>query len=221
MSSIVLSRWHNPDASAHSNYAHSYVLRQDQKELYHVDLNMELGFFELSEFVSPEGRNNFMIEQASQTGKVKVRVFDKDTGSPLAVLCNNILKDNEESPVFEFHHLHGLSESILCDIDEDSTPDDYAAINGKNDVAALFVHLPKPSASHAGFFSRVSRWAKNKGDAPKDVMEVQLRHANACSIPVFCALAVIIEARGGLQLPTEWQDATVRNQVAYSSHPPS
>ena len=218
MSSIVISRWHNPDASIHHNYAHSYILRQDQQELFRVDLNMELGFFELSEFVAPNERHNFMIEQLSQTGKVKVSVFDKNTGTSLAVLCNNILKNNEERPVFEINHLHDLSDNMLCHIDEDSTPDDYAAVCQNKTIAALFVHLPKPSECHSGFFSRISRWAKNKGDAPKDVMEIQLTRQDVCSKRVLCALAVIIHARGGLQLPTEWQDPNAAIKKHVSRH---
>lgn len=207
MNSIVVSQWHNTDASAHHNYAHSYILRQNQRELFRVDLNMQQGFFGLSEFIAPDPAQNFMIEQISKVGKVKVNVFDKTTGTPLAMLCGNTFKDENEQPLFELRHLHDLAPDTLCTLDDDTTPDDYAALAPGGEVNNLLVHLPRPSECHAGFFSRVSKWAKRGSDAPKDVLALQLLDHAPCSLRAMCALAVIVHARRGLQLPTVWQDA--------------
>lgn len=207
MSPIIVSKWIRPDANEQSNYACSYILRRNREELFRVDLHMEHGFFEMSEFVSKHEEDNFMIEQISRVGKVRVNVFDKRTSNPIAMMCDNIFKNEDEQRLFELMYLHDLHESILCNIDSDNAPDDYAAITPNQSVAALFVNLPKPSECHAGFFSKVSKWAKNIGDAPKDVLEIQVLDETITPLRAICALGVIVHARHGLQLPTTWQDA--------------
>lgn len=202
-----MSKWHNPDAISHGNYAGSYMLRQNREELFRVDLHMEHGFFELSEFVSPHEEYNFMIEQISKVGKIKVNIFDKHSGSPMAMLCDNVFKSEDEARLFELKHLKDLTDSLLCRLDADCAPDDYAGLTPNNGVAALLVNLPKPSQCHAGFFSKVSKWAKTIGAAPKDVMEIQLLDNTHCHLRAVCALGVIVHARRGIQLPTTWQDA--------------
>ena len=207
MDSIVVSKWINPDAGARSNYACSYILRQNREELFRVDLHMEHGFFEMSEFVAPQNTNNFMIEQISKIGKVRVNVFDKRTGYPMAMMCDNVFKNEDEQRLFELHHMNALSKSLLGQIDDDYAPDDYAAVTPIQTIAATFVHLPKPSEVHAGFFSKVSKWAKTMSDAPKDVLEIQIFEPKICPLRSLCALGVVVHARCGLQLPTVWQDA--------------
>lgn len=207
MNPIVVSYWRNTEASAHSNYAHSYLLRQNDRELYRVNLHLERGFFELSEFVGTNNRENFMIEQTSKNTTVKVNIFDKLSGSQIALLNNNVLKNDHEQPLLELKRLSHLPSPTRRSIDADATDDDYAAIGEKNLVVATFIRLPKPSAYQAGLLTRISRWAKNKGQTPTDVLEVNILAPQICSVRALCALSVIAHARRGLQLPSEWQDA--------------
>lgn len=207
MSPIIVSKWHNPDVPTKGNYVCSYILRQQKQELFRVDLNMEQGFFELSEFVSSDEQHNFMIEQISRVGKVKINIFDKHTGNPIAMLCNNLFKDEDEQKLFELKYLKELNDSLLCYIEGDLAEDDYAGVTPNNGIGALFVNLPKAHMQQKGLFSKVSKWAKNRGDAPKDVLEIQLTEHNPKYLRAICALGVIVNARRGIQLPTTWQDA--------------
>lgn len=207
MDPIIVSKWHNPDATSHSNYACSYILRQNREELFRVDLHMEQGFFELSEFIAPSDNRNFMIEQISRVGKVKINIFDKNTGSPMAMLCGNLLKNEDEQRLFELNYLQELDETLLCQLKQGFSQDDYAGITPNKGIGALFINLPKPYSSHSGFFSKVSKWAKIRGDAPRDVMEIQVMGQNPQYLRAVCALGVIVHARRGIQLPTTWQDA--------------
>ncbi len=209
-----MSKWHNPDAMTHHNYACSYILRQSRNDLFRVDLHVAHGFFELSEFVSPDDKTNFMIEQISRVGKVKINIFDKYTGNPLAMLCDNMFKNEDEQRLFELSYLHDVAPAKLRGIDEDCNPDDYVGIAPDQTAVALLQNLPKPSQAQAGFLSKVSKWAKKRGEAPKDVLEIQILKPQNCSWRALCALGVIVHARRGLQLPTSWQDAVPRSGSA-------
>ncbi len=168
---------------------------------------MEHGFFEMSEFATPSGKHNFMLEQISQVGKVRINIFDKATGDPLAMMCDNLFKDENEQHLFDLRYADDVQPERLKNLKIRLQPGDFIGITPEGKVATVMVNLPKSGSRQPGFLSKVSSWAKSMGDAPKDVLEIHLPGNSAHPIRPLCALGVIAHARRGLQLPTMWQDA--------------
>lgn len=197
---ITLSHWINPDYKSNKDYVASYTLRQEEAELFTIDLHKQMGFYQISEFVAPNGENNFIIEQTNKVGRCKIAVFDKETGNMLGIFRGNTLVNTSEEPVFEVHHLASLTESTLCPTSL-STPEDYAAVlTDNNTVAALFSHLPRRGPHGNGLVGHMRTWLGRISGNNQDVMEIDIWEEPSCDPRMHYAIAVILHSRRGLQL---------------------
>lgn len=182
------------------SYATSYTLRQGESELYTLDLNKQMGFYQISEFVSPTDENNFIIEQTNRIGTPKIAAFDKDTGSMLGVFKSNRLYDKNDTPVLEIHSTSKLPEHVLRTI-ECSGPDDVVAVTKETgSIEAIFCHLPRNDGKGFGLSRRIRQFARQFSSASQDVLEILILDEENCDVRICCAIGVILHNRGGLPL---------------------
>lgn len=200
MLSIILNNWNNPDLQATQGYATSYTLRHGDKRLYRVHLSLQKGFYQMTEFLSPENDGtNFVLEQTNKSGRLKIAVFDKASGAMLGVLKGNTLYDQNEAEVFQLTPLAQAANFALYDLPE-AYSDDLVALSSPGGTAvAFFGRLPSPSHSHSGL-GRLRGWLRNRSKKPKSVMRVDVFEQSACDLRMLCAIAVVLHSRGGLPL---------------------
>lgn len=181
------------------SYVTSYTLRYENSELFTIHLNRQLGFYQISEFISPDARENFIIEQTNRVGTPKIAAFDKDSGNMLGVFKGNTLLDVNETPVFHIKPISSITTDHLCPV-KDGNPEDYAGVvHERQNVAAIFSRLPH-RYSKQGVVARLRRWSHSLTNAPLDVLEAMIVEENLCDLRMFCAVAVILHSRGGLQI---------------------
>lgn len=198
MQSITLYNWNNPDLEATSGYTTSYTIKRGNSELFNVNLYQQGGFFQMSEFVAPHGRGNFIIEQINKSRRPKIAAFDKDSGAMLGILKEDVLFDLNEAEVFQ---LRPIAEVIqLSDYEQpEGYPDDWMAVVGQDQAsAAIFARLPAPSDPDQSSISRLRGWLENLSHKPKAVMRIDISRPEACELRMFCAVAVIIHSRRGI-----------------------
>ena len=199
MKSIYLSNWTNHDLRNVRTYVTSYTLRDDDVELYKLDLNKQMGFYQISEFVASNGSDHFIIEQTNRVGTPKVAAFDKDSGRMLGSFKGNHFVDSDERLLFSIKsvaQLKGLDE-------EDCDKDDFAAISAEHQhVIALFCHLPrKPKSGH--LLAHLKILLRGISSAPKDIYKIIIKDPDQCDHRMLCAIAVLLHSRGGLQIDTK------------------
>ena len=135
MLSIILNNWNNPDLQATQGYATSYTLRHGDKRLYRVHLSLQKGFYQMTEFLSPENDGtNFVLEQTNKSGRLKIAVFDKASGAMLGVLKGNTLYDQNEAEVFQLTPLAQAANFALYDLPE-AYSDDLVALSSPGGTA--------------------------------------------------------------------------------------
>lgn len=200
MKAIILSNWTSQDMRGMRSYVTSYTLRQDHSELFTIHLNRQLGFYQISEFISAGAKRDFIIEQTNRVGTPKIAAFDKDSGNMLGVFKGNTLMDANEAPVFHVKPMIGLSADSVCPAYEDN-PEDYAGVvHGQKTIAAIFSRLPHRD-KRTGLLSRMRGWTTRfTTNAPKDVLEALVIEEDACDLRMICAVAVVLHSRGGLHL---------------------
>lgn len=181
------------------SYVTSYTLRRDHSELFTIHLNRQLGFYQISEFISAGSGRNFIIEQTNRVGTPKIAAFDKDTGNMLGVFKGNTLLDANEAPIFHIKPMISLSADCVCPAHENN-PEDYAGVvHEQKNIAAIFSRLPHRERRE-GLVSKMRRWTNRFTNAPVDVLEAQVIEETACDLRMVCAVAVILHSRGGLHL---------------------
>lgn len=194
MKCIMLYRWSNSNPQTCAGYTTSYSLRCGGSELFKVDLRQQNDFYQISEFVSPHGRDNFTIEQLNKSRRAKIAAFDKETGASLGVLKENVLYDLNETKVFhlcpkaEVRHLANLEQP-------EGHPDDWIAVTGDQSAAAIFHHLPAPVDPSRGSISRLCVWLGKLSRRTRAVMQVNIYHPEICELRMLCAVAVVIHRR--------------------------
>lgn len=181
------------------SYVTSYTLSCGNSELFTIHLNRQLGFYQISEFISPDSHKNFIIEQTNRVGTPKIAAFDKDTGNMLGIFKGNTLVDANETPIFHVQSMMNLATDCVCPAQE-NRPEDYAGVmHEQKNIAAIFSRLPH-RLNNRGPLTLLRRWAAHFTNAPVDVLEVMTIEEEAFDLRMICAVAVILHSRGGLQL---------------------
>lgn len=199
MKLVTLRNWNNSDNVARS-YVTSYTLREQESDLFHLDLNKQMGFYQISEFIAVSGDGNFIIEQTNRVGTPKIAAFDKDSGTMLGAFKTNSLIDSSEQLQLTVKRLEGLEDPSLMN-QFDGSAEDYAAISPDNEkVIALFIRLPRKNHKSRGLFSRLCTMATQIANPTQDVMEIVMLNDQPCDSRMLYAIAVILHSRGGLQL---------------------
>lgn len=201
MKPTVLSNWINPDLRSTRSYSSSYTIRQGHDELFTLNLNKQLGFYQISEFVSQTANhNNFIIEQTNKVGKPKIAAFEKDTGLMLGVLRGNVLLNEHEETVFEVRSLKDLDEQSLRRLSVSHTDDFAAVLPDGRSVAAVFHRLPRKDEDQK-LLNWLRRMAKLFTGDPKDIFEIDIVDPDLYDVRMYYAIAVILHSRSGLLLP--------------------
>lgn len=199
MKRIILNNWVNPDLQSLAGYVSSYTLREEQ-DLYTIDLLKQTGFYQISEFASPDGKNHFIIEQTNRIGTPRVAAFDKETGSMLGAFKTNTLVGSDEQTVCNVVPLGSLENRALIK-DFSATEDDFVAVKpGDTMPAALFMRLPKRCGQAHRLLGKIKSMANHLGKVPHDVFELVILDDTLCDERMLYAIAVILHNRGGLQL---------------------
>lgn len=197
MKSIILTNWTNHDKRGIRTYVTSYTLRSEDTELYTLDLNKQMGFYQISEFVAINGTDHFIIEQTNRVGTPKIAAFDKDSGRMLGTFKGNQFVDSDESLIFSIESVSQLlhrDDDIACD------EEDFAAIAADNHrVVALFRHLPR-IPERKQLLTRLKLALRRFSNAPQDIFEIIIKDDHCCDHRMLCAIAVILHSRGGLQV---------------------
>jgi hypothetical protein len=174
-------------------YVTSYRVRDDHKELFTIDLNKQLGFYQICEFVAVSGDDHFIIEQTNRVGAPKIATFDKSSGTLLGTFKDNLLVDIDEKVIFTVEPVAKLKNV------SGSSNEDFVAMTSDNQqVIALFCPLPrKPAGLH--LLTRIKLLLKSVlKSAPRDVVEVLINDESCCDRRVLIAIAMIIHDRGGI-----------------------
>ncbi len=181
------------------SYVSSYTLRCNNAEFFTIHLNRQQGFYQISEFLSPnDSKQNFIIEQINSGGAPKIAAFDKDSGTMLGALMGNTLLDANDAPILHIKPVAALSTELGYPLDQ-VNPEDFAGVtHEQNTIAAIFSRLPLRD-NQDGIVARVRSWTQRFSNAPIDVFEVQIKE-EVCDQRLFCAVAVIMHNRGGLHL---------------------
>ena len=199
MKAITLSNWTNQDMHGMPSYVTSYTLRAGHSELFTIHLNRQLGFYQISEFISADAERNFIIEQTNRVDAPKIAAFDKNTGNMLGAFQGNTLLDADDEPVFHVKQMISLSTDCLCAMQGEGNPEDYAAVlHEQKNVAAIFSRLPR-GKDDKGLISRMRHWT-NRLSSSADVLEALVIEEDVCDLRMICAVAVILHSRGGLHL---------------------
>jgi len=199
LKAIILSNWISQDMRGMRSYVTSYTLRSGNSELFTIHLNRQLGFYQISEFISTDAKRNFIIEQTNRVGTPKIAAFDKDSGNMLGVFKGNTLLDANEAPIFHIKPMISLSADSVCPA-HTANPEDYAGlIHGQKNIAAIFSRMPH-SYHREGMASRLRRWTNRFTHAPVDVLEALVVEEDICDLRMICAVAVVLHSRGGLHL---------------------
>lgn len=198
MKSIMLTNWTNHDMRGIRTYVTSYTLRDEDNELYSLDLNKQMGFYQISEFVAVNGTDHFIIEQTNRVGTPKIAVFDKDSGRMLGTFKGNHFVDSDESQIFTIERVAQLRHR---NVDLSCHEEDFAAVAADDKrVIALFCHLPrKPERKHLLRRLKLALSQLMKAP-PKDVFEIIIKDEQCCDQRMLAAIAVILHNRGGLQV---------------------
>lgn len=179
------------------SYITSYTLRSADRVLYTLDLNKQMGFYQISEFVPVDDDNPFIIEQTNRVGTPKIAAFDKDTGSMLGTFKGNNFVDSDESLIFTIESVAQLAEG---DAALECAEEDFVAVAAEDrHIMALFCHLPRDSRKHS-LFSRIQHSLRQFSNSPKDIYEILIKDTDCCDYRMLCAIAVILHSRGGLQI---------------------
>lgn len=198
MKAIILSNWISPDMRGMRSYVTSYTLHLDQAELFTIHLNKQMGFYQISEFQSPDKSQNFIIEQTNRVGTPRIAAFDKESGNMLGALKGNTLLDRDESPTLDLKPMSKITD-IACPLIEDS-PEDYAGVlHGQASVGVILSQLPHRYARRS-LLTQLRHFTRRIGNTPRDVLEVVVVEDNVCDLRMLCAVGVIMHSRGGLQL---------------------
>lgn len=174
----------------------SYTLRSEDAELYTLDLNRQMGFYQISEFVAINGSDHFIIEQTNRVGTPKIAAFDKDSGRMLGTFKGNQFVDSDENVIFS---IESVSQLLHRDDDTPCNEEDFAAVAADKRVVALFCHLPR-MPQRGRILSRLKLALRRMSSAPKDVFEIVIKDDRCCDDRMLCAIAVILHSRGGLQI---------------------
>lgn len=197
MKSITLTNWTNHDKRGIRTYVTSYTLRSEDMELYTLDLNKQMGFYQISEFVAINGTDNFIIEQTNRVGTPKIAAFDKDSGRMLGTFKGNQFVDSDESLIF---NVECVSQLLRSDDGATCHEEDFAAVAADDKrVVALFCHLPR-IPQRGRLFARLKLALQGLSNTPKDVFEILVKDDHCCDERMLCAIAVILHSRGGLQI---------------------
>lgn len=198
MKAIIVSNWISPDMRGMRSYVTSYTLRLDQVELFTIHLNKQMGFYQISEFQSPDKSQNFIIEQTNRLGTPRIAAFDKESGNMLGALKGNTLLDRDESPTLDLKPMSKITD-IACPLIEDS-PEDYAGVlHGQASIGVILSQLPHRYARRS-LLTQFRQFTRRTGNTPRDVLEVVVVEDNVCDLRMLCAIGVIMHSRGGLQL---------------------
>ena len=194
MKPVVYSNWTNPDLRVNRSYVTSYTLRQGNNELFHIRLNKQLGFYTISEFVSPASRDGFILEQTNKVGKPKIAVFEKDTGLMLGVLKGNTLLNENEEPVFDLKRCRDVIEHLSLPY----TPnhDDFVALNKQREAIAIYSLLPK-QRKREGVIGVLRQIGHFFSGTPQEVLELQVFKEDCCDIRMLYAIGIILHSRRG------------------------
>lgn len=198
LKTIILNNWTSPDMRGMRSYTTSYTLRCDNIDIFTIHLNRQLGFYQISEFISPDPQNNFTIEQTNRVGAPQIAAFDKETGNMLGVFKGNTLIDENEVPVFHITPAHAVDAQCRPSLQDVHAEDFAGVLHRQKNIAAIFSHLPH--RNRAGVISRIRHWLNRVTQAPVDVLEVQVINEDVCDFRMICAVAVILHNRGGLYL---------------------
>lgn len=198
LKSIILTNWTNHDMRGIRTYVTSYTLRDENNELYSLDLNKQMGFYQISEFVAVNGTDHFIIEQTNRVGTPKIAVFDKDSGRMLGTFKGNHFVDSDESRIFTIESVAQLQHQGA---NLNYSEEDFAAVAADDKrVIALFCHLPrKPEGMHLLRRLRIALSRLMKA-GPKDIFEIIIKDEQCCDQRMLATIAVILHNRGGLQV---------------------
>jgi hypothetical protein len=198
LKAIILSNWTSPDMRGMRSYVTSYTLRLADSELFTIHLNKQMGFYQISEFQSPDKSQNFIIEQTNRVGTPRIAAFDKESGNMLGAFKGNTLLDGDDSPMLDIKPMSKISD-IACPMIEDS-PEDYAGVlHGQATIGLILSRLPHPYARRS-LITQLRRLTRRLGNVPRDVLEVVVVEDGVCDLRMLCAISVIMHSRGGLQL---------------------
>lgn len=198
MKSVNISHWKSKDAQDTQHYVASYGIHDGSTELFSIDLTKQKGFYQLSEFVAPQQKNNFMIEQTNRAGTPKVVAFDKQSGSMLGNIKTNSLIDQDEEFVFELFEFSKTTHTQLMKKHE-ATPEDYIALDKQQNPAVLYIHLPKEKDQKKGLISKIKSMAGERPERKQNVFQVVILNSELCDERMCFAIGVVLHDRGGLQ----------------------
>jgi hypothetical protein len=198
LKSLFLTHWINPDLRNDRTYVSSYKLRSDDEELYSIDLNKQLGFYQICEFVPANGTDNFIIEQTNRVGTPKISAFEKDSAKMLGTFKGNQFVDSDENLIFSIESVANLKNrdratSTFC------TDSDFVALAAdQKRVIALLCRRPRrPAGFHPLLRFKDSFFNLTKTE-PRDVFEIIIKDEQCCDQRMLAAIAVIVHDRGGL-----------------------
>jgi hypothetical protein len=195
---IILSNWTSQDMRGLRSYATSYTLRQGGSELFTIHLNKQMGFYQISEFLSPLNHQNFIIEQTNRVGTPRIAAFDKESGNMLGAFKGNSLLDSNDTPVLDLKPMSKIAD-IVCPLIEDS-PEDYAGVlHQQAGIGLILSRLPHRYVRRS-LLAQARHFARRFSSSPRDVLEMVVVENNVCDLRMLCAIAVIMHSRGGLQL---------------------
>lgn len=200
LNSIILTNWTNHDKRGIRTYSTSYTLRDEDDELYTLDLNKQMGFYQISEFVALNGSDHFIIEQTNRVGTPKIAAFDKDSGRMIGTFKGNRFVDGDENLIFT---VENIAQVRSADTDYDCAEEDFAAIAADDQhVVALFCHLPR-KPERGQLLTRLKQSINRFSSAPKDIYQIFIKDQHCCDPRMLCAIAVILHSRGGLQIDSK------------------
>lgn len=180
------------------SYVTSYTLRQGDAELFTIHLNRQMGFYQISEFLSPLGRQNFIIEQTNRVGTPRIAAFDKESGNMLGVFKGNNLLDGSDTPVLDIKPMSKIAD-LICPLIEDSLEDYAGVLHQQAGIGVILSRLPHRYVRRS-LLKRLRHFARRFSSSPRDVLEMVVVEDGLCDLRMLCAVAVIMHSRGGLQL---------------------
>lgn len=201
LKSIIVTNWTNHDLRGVRTYVTSYTLRDENKELYSLDLNKQMGFFQISEFVAANGIDHFIIEQTNRVGTAKIAAFDKNSGRMLGTFKGNQFVDMDENLIFSIERVAQLQQDGAGTTYKE---EDFAAV-AADDKRVIALFRPLPRQLNRGHLLRRLALSLNQflKSGPKNVLEIVIKDEHCCDHRMLAAIGVLLHNRGGLQIDSK------------------